>query len=92
MQSLQALRGALRSWWVLVVALTIPACASAPRETRIPADVRVVEECRDFAEQTVPTEPVRGNGQRRSTVYPSRDPDTLRTLFDLCVDAKEALK
>ncbi len=68
------------------------ACATPAREARAPTDVRVVEECRDFAEQTVPTEPVRGNGHPRSTVYLSRNPESLRTLFDLCMEAKEALK
>jgi hypothetical protein len=92
--SLQAAAYARVARWcgVAAVVLAAMACATPGRETRIPADIRVVEECRDFAEQTVPSEPVRGNGQRRSTVYPSRNPDTLQTLFDLCVDAKEALK
>ena len=51
-----------------------------------------MDECRDFAEQTVPSEVARGNGAGRSTIYPSRNPESLRTLFELCMQAKEALK
>jgi hypothetical protein len=90
--------GSLCAWRVLrwlvlpMTALTLIACATPSASARPSADVRVVDECRDFAEQTVPHEPVHGDGRGRSTVYPSRDADSLRTLFDLCMQAKEALK
>jgi hypothetical protein len=74
------------------MALALAACAKPAPPAAPVADARTVEECRDFAEQTVPSQPVRGNGGGRSTVYPSRDPDSLRTLFDLCMQAKDALK
>jgi hypothetical protein len=79
----------MRRLAVPVLALALAACA-----TRSPSvDTAAVEECREFAEQTVPHEPVRGNGSGgRSTVYPSRDAETLHTLFDLCMKAKEALR
>ena len=79
---------------VLAVAgilIALGACAGPTRQARPATDVRVMEECRDFAEQAVPTEPVHGNS-RPPKVYPSRNPESLRTLFDLCVDAKEALR
>jgi len=75
------------------VALALAACAPSIRAPNPVVDTRAVEECRDFAEQTVPHEPVRGNGGGgRSTVYPSKDAESLSTLFDLCMKAKEALK
>jgi len=77
--------------WVLpFVVLAAAACATPASRPLI--DVRVVDECRDFAEQTVPSEVARGNGAGRSTIYPSRNPESLRTLFELCMQAKEALK
>lgn len=79
-----------------VIALALAACAS-PSPNRPPGeiravDVRAVDECHDFAEQTLPNAPVRGNGSGRWTIYPSRNAESLRTLFDLCMQAKEALK
>ena len=75
------------------VALALAACAPSIRAPNPVVDTRAVEECRDFAEQTVPHEPVRGNGGGgRSTVYPSKNAESLSTLFDLCMKAKEALK
>ncbi|HEV8585535.1 MAG TPA: hypothetical protein VGT02_11260 [Methylomirabilota bacterium] len=72
----------------LMLALSVAACATA----RPAVDAKAVEECRDFAETTAPREPVRGNGAGRSAVYPSQDAESLTTLFDLCMQAKEALK
>ena len=77
--------------WALPLLVLATAACAAPA-TRPLTDVRIVDECRDFAEQTVPSEVARGNGAGRSTVYPSRNPDSLRTLFELCMQAKEALK
>ena len=74
------------------VALALAACAPSMRAPSPAVDTAAVEECRDFAEQTVPHEPVRGNGGGRSTVYPSKNAESLSTLFDLCMKAKEALK
>jgi hypothetical protein len=75
------------------VALALAACAPSTRAPSPVVDTTAVEECRDFAEQTVPHEPVRGNGGGgRSTVYPSKNAESLYTLFDLCMKAKEALK
>jgi hypothetical protein len=81
---------ALIRWPLALVVLATAACAT-PASRRL-SDVRVVDECRDFAEQTVPSELARGNGAGRSTIYPARDPESLRTLFELCMQAKEALK
>jgi hypothetical protein len=76
-----------------VIALALAACATPARSPSPIVDTAAVEECREFAEQTVPHLPVRGNGSGgRSTVYPSQDADALRTLFDLCMKAKEALR
>jgi hypothetical protein len=74
------------------VALVLVACAPSTRAPSPVVDTAAVEECRDFAEQTVPHEPVRGNGGGRSTVYPAKNAESLYTLFDLCMKAKEALK
>jgi hypothetical protein len=75
-----------------LVALLLAACAAPAQAPPTPANARALDECRDFAESTAPSQPVRGNGAGRSTVYPSRDADSLRTLFDLCLQAKEALR
>ena len=77
-------------WLLVLVVLAAAACATPA--SRPLSDVRVVDECRDFAEQTVPSELARGNGAGRSMIYPSRNPESLRTLFELCMQAKEALK
>jgi len=54
------------------VTLALAACAPSTRAPTPVVDTTAVEECRDFAEQTVPHEPVRGNGGGgRSTVYRS---------------------
>jgi hypothetical protein len=78
------------------IALALVACASPSPNPSAgdmrPVDVRAMDECHDFAEQTLPNAPVRGNGAGRWTVYPSRNAESLRTLFDLCMQAKEALK
>jgi hypothetical protein len=80
----------------LAIAFALAACAS-PSANRPPGefravDVRAMDECHDFAEQTLPNSPVRGNGAGRSTIYPARNAESLQTLFDLCMQAKEALK
>jgi hypothetical protein len=80
--------------FAIVFALAACASPSANRplgEIRA-VDVRAVDECHDFAEQTLPNSPVRGNGAGRFTIYPSRNAESLQTLFDLCMQAKEALK
>jgi hypothetical protein len=77
----------------LIVALVVLATAACATPASRPlSDVRVVDECRDFAEQTVPNEVARGSGAGRSAIYPARNPESLRTLFELCMQAKEALK
>ena len=80
---------------LLPIVFALAACAS-PSATRPPefraVDVRAMDECHDFAEQTLPNSPVRGNGTGRFTIYPARNAESLQTLFDLCMQAKEALK
>ena len=77
-----------------IVVVLAAACATPAPAPRPYVNAGFVEECRNFAEQTVPTEPVavRGTNFSRSAVYPSRNPESLRTLFDLCLQAKEALR
>jgi hypothetical protein len=77
-----------------IIVLLVAACAAPAPAPRPYVNGSFVEECRNFAEQTVPTEPVavRATNFARSAVYPSRNPESLRTLFDLCLQAKEALK
>jgi len=83
----------MRRLTVPVIALVLAACATPTRSPSPVVDTAAVEECREFAEQTVPREPVRGNGGGgRSTVYLSQDAESLHTLFDLCMKAKEALR
>ena len=79
---------------VPLMVLLLAACATPAPAPRPYINAAFVEECRTFAEQTVPTEPVavRGTNFSRSAVYPSRNPESLRTLFDLCLQAKEALR
>ena len=74
------------------VVVVVAACATSNPTPYVNASF--VEECRNFAEQTVPVEPVpvRGTNFSRSAVYPSRNAESLRTLFDLCLQAKEALR
>jgi hypothetical protein len=76
----------------LVAVVVLAAAACVTPASRPLGDVRVVDECRDFAEQTAPSELARGTGTGRSTIYPARNPESLRTLFELCMQAKEALK
>lgn len=75
-----------------LIALLFVACAAPTTAPRAPVASDARDECREFAEGTLPSEPVRGNGGGRSTVYPTRDADSLRTLFDLCMQAKDALR
>jgi hypothetical protein len=75
----------------LVLIAALPACA-APRPAALAVDMRAVEECREFAESSAPPRPVHGTVGGRSRVYPAQDAETLRTLFDLCMQTKEALK
>ena len=86
----------LRRSWPFAIALALAACASPSANRPLgdvrAVDVRAVDECHDFAEQTLPNSPVRGNGTGRFTIYPARNADSLQTLFDLCMQAKEALK
>jgi hypothetical protein len=83
-----------RTLIVPIVVVLAAACATPAAAPRPYANASFIEECRAFAEQTVPTEPVavRGTNFSRSAVYPSRNPESLRTLFDLCLQAKEALR
>jgi hypothetical protein len=76
------------------IVLAVAACATSNPTPRPYVNASFVEECRNFAEQTVPVEPVpvRGTNFSRSAVYPSRNAESLRTLFDLCLQAKEALR
>jgi hypothetical protein len=75
----------------LMLALALGGCATAPSPAPV-ADSPAIEECRDFAERTAPRAAARGAGAGRSMVYPKQDPESLATLFDLCMKAKEALK
>ena len=83
----------MRRLAVPVIALALAACATSAHSPSPGVDTAAVEECREFAEKTVPREPVRGNSSGgRSTVYLSQDAESLHTLFDLCMRAKEALR
>jgi hypothetical protein len=83
-----------RTLVVPIIVLLVAGCATPAPAPRPYVNASFVEECRNFAEQTVPVEPmpVRGTNFSRSAVYPSRNPESLRTLFDLCLQAKEALR
>ena len=81
---------------MFAVALALAACASPSASRPVgdirAVDVRAMDECHDFAEQTLPNSPVRSNGAGRFMIFPARNADSLQTLFDLCMQAKEALK
>jgi len=82
----------VRRWTFCALLLACGAgCASATRPPLTPAQQANVDECHAFAEETAPREPIHSANGGRSTVAAAPNADTFRPLFDLCLQAKDAM-
>ena len=73
----------------VVLVLACAGCATQPKP--IAVNLEHVQECQDFAERSVPAEPVRTNANGRATVVSAPNAEALWTLFELCKQARGAL-